>query len=366
MKMKRVTLGLLLALGVTGAAVAQTPPCSDPTKPQCYTPARLTDGTSFYTAAGGGGGAITGPLGSQTSGTSVSVVIASDQGAVATKAASGAIVTCAIVDVGCGPSPGVNTVTYDLGLIYARQPSLNGDGGALAHVTNFPSTQPVSSAAGSFVDCAIYSLGCQSDAAWGGTGPGSEIAIAKAQVLASQAPIPVQTTHGQLIGGVEGIAADGQPAIAYPLRVGGWDGTNIHTLSTDASGHLNVNAPPQAASTGGGNVKSVIVAANTTSFVIDASPGTLYLIDGYSISTGSPVFVKLYNAAQSGVTCGSGTPVDRIMVPAPGTTGGGIIRAITVGDAYSVAITGCITGGLADTDTTVPAASMYIVNFHYK
>ncbi len=122
---------------------------------------------------------------------------------------------------------------------------------------------------------------------------------------------------------------------------------------------------PQA--TGGMSVKSFIVANNTTSFVVDASPGTLYGISGYSISNTTPAFIKTYNTAQGSVTCGTPTPFDRPgIIPANQTQGAGLIWSLPGGVAYGTAITACITLGIADNDTTAPAASTYIVNFYYK
>lgn len=117
---------------------------------------------------------------------------------------------------------------------------------------------------------------------------------------------------------------------------------------------------------GGLSIKSTIVANNTTSIAVDASPGQVYGITAYSISAATPVYIKLYNASQGSTTCGSGTPVDREVVPASGATGSGIILPINLGVAYSTAITLCVTAGFADNDTTAPAASTYIVNILYK
>lgn len=120
------------------------------------------------------------------------------------------------------------------------------------------------------------------------------------------------------------------------------------------------------ATSGGLSVASAIVANNTTSVAIKASAGQLFGVDAYSISAATPVWIKLYNTAQGSTTCGSGTPVARILIPATGATGSGQIWHETNGDAYSTAITYCVTAGIADADTTSPAANTYVVNFHYK
>lgn len=111
---------------------------------------------------------------------------------------------------------------------------------------------------------------------------------------------------------------------------------------------------------------SVIVPNNTTSVALKASAGQLYGIEAFSISAATPIYIKYYNTAQGSVTCGSGTPVWRQMVPATGATGSGFVIDHPNGRAFSTAITYCITAGILDSDTTAPAANSYIVNFLYK
>lgn len=141
------------------------------------------------------------------------------------------------------------------------------------------------------------------------------------------------------------ILATNQPALTNPL--------------------LTTQTP---ANTGGLSVQSAIVPANTTSVAVGTSAAhQLYGIDAYSISTATPVYVKLYNAVQGSTTCGSGTPVARYVVPASGgTAGSGQVWHDANGIAFSTALTACITAGIADADTTAPAASTYIVNFLYR
>ena len=125
-----------------------------------------------------------------------------------------------------------------------------------------------------------------------------------------------------------------------------------------------VGLAPQTS--GGLLIASAIVANNTTSVAVKGSAGQLYGIDAYSISAATPVYIKLYNTAQGSVTCGSPTPVARYLVPATGATGSGQIWHDANGIAFSTAITYCVTAGIADNDTTSPAASTYIVDFLYK
>lgn len=111
-------------------------------------------------------------------------------------------------------------------------------------------------------------------------------------------------------------------------------------------------------------VSSNIAANNTTAVVIKATAGTVYSIEAFN-NGASIVYVKLYNS--SSVTCGQGTPYARYIVPfGASSSGAGFITSNINGDAYFNAITMCITGGIADNDTTAPPASTIIVNVHYK
>lgn len=111
-------------------------------------------------------------------------------------------------------------------------------------------------------------------------------------------------------------------------------------------------------------VKSYIAAANTTAIVIKSTPGTIYSVDAFNNGT-TIAYAKFYNSATA--TCGSGTPQARYMVPYGASSSGGGFNVSNInGDAYGVGIVMCITGGIADSDTTAPSASSIIVNVHIK
>ena len=113
------------------------------------------------------------------------------------------------------------------------------------------------------------------------------------------------------------------------------------------------------------NVTSTIAANNTTAIVISSRSASVYQVDAYNNAT-TIAYVKLYNAA-SGVTCGSGTPIARYMIPfGTSSSGGGFVTPNINGDAYVNGVTMCITTGIADNDTGAPAATTYIVNVHWK
>ena len=111
-------------------------------------------------------------------------------------------------------------------------------------------------------------------------------------------------------------------------------------------------------------VTSTIAANNTTAIILKATAGTVYSVDAFN-NGGTIAYVKLYNASTA--TCGSGTPQARYMIPFGASSSGGGFNVSNInGDAYANGIVMCITAGIADSDTTAPAASTYIVNVHLK
>lgn len=111
-------------------------------------------------------------------------------------------------------------------------------------------------------------------------------------------------------------------------------------------------------------VKSNISVNNTTAVILKSTGGTVYSVDAFN-NGASIAYVKLYNA--SSATCGSGTPQARYMIPyGTSSSGGGFNVSNINGDAYANGIVMCITTGIADNDTTAPAANQFIVNVHLK
>ncbi len=115
--------------------------------------------------------------------------------------------------------------------------------------------------------------------------------------------------------------------------------------------------------TGGLSILSTITPNNTTAVVVKSGAGQLYKVRATN-NSGTIAYIKIYNATSA--TAGSGTPVDRIMIPAATTNGAGIVDTTDIGAAYSTGITYCLTTGIADNDTGAPAASTYLVTFYYK
>jgi hypothetical protein len=125
-------------------------------------------------------------------------------------------------------------------------------------------------------------------------------------------------------------------------------------------GQLKVNT------TGGATPTGNIAPNNTTAVVVKASAGTLYGAQLAGLGS-APAYLKIYNAASA--TCGSGTPVKRLMIPAASTAANGAGSNVTFGPmgvAFGTGITYCVTTGIADADTTAPAASTFLVNLDWN
>ncbi len=117
-----------------------------------------------------------------------------------------------------------------------------------------------------------------------------------------------------------------------------------------------------ALATGGSSTTGNIAANNTTAVVVKAAAGTLYGVQVYGLGS-APAYLKIYNATSA--TCGSGVPVKRIMIPAASTAANGAGSNIafgTSGVAFGTGITYCVTTGIADNDTTAPAAATFLIN----
>lgn len=118
------------------------------------------------------------------------------------------------------------------------------------------------------------------------------------------------------------------------------------------------------ATSGGLSRTRTLIPNNTTNVIVKASAGQVYKIRATNNSS-TIAYVKLYDAAAA--TAGSGTPVDTIMIPAASAGGAGIADWYgDIGVAHATGITFIVTTGIADADTTAPAASAYVVTVFYK
>jgi hypothetical protein len=169
----------------------------------------------------------------------------------------------------------------------------------------------------------------------------------------------VVNTLANLAWSADGVAntTNGSPTTSLMMAS---NGTTVDRLEDDANKNLKV--AQQATPTGGDSTSGAIVPNNTTAVVLKASAGTLYGVQLAGIGS-APAYLKFYNATSA--TCGSGTPVKRLMIPAASTAANGAGSNVSFGPqgiAFGTGITYCVTTGITDADTTAPAASTFLVN----
>jgi hypothetical protein len=135
---------------------------------------------------------------------------------------------------------------------------------------------------------------------------------------------------------------------------------------TMASNQPALATAATAVATGGAATTGNIAANNTTNVVVKASAGTLYGVQLYGIGS-VPAYLKIYNSTST--TCGTGTPVKRLMIPAAATAANGNGSNVSFGPqgiAFSTGITYCVTTGITDADTTAPATNSYLINIDWN
>lgn len=207
--------------------------------------------------------------------------------------------------------------------------------------------------------------------------------ISLGQDTNGNASVPVVLPSGLTIGVSGTVTASGSVALLAGSAIVGQVGIDQTTDGTTNAVHLKAGTAIAGkfgidqttpgttnavqlvpGTTGGLSLLSTLHGNNVTAVVVKASAGQLYAI---AATNNSSVYgyLKIYNATSA--TAGSGTPVDRILIPAPAAGGGGgIVWSVPAGVAYSTGITYCLTGLVADNDTTAPAASSFTVTFYFK
>lgn len=173
---------------------------------------------------------------------------------------------------------------------------------------------------------------------------------------------------------IQGAAATANSKLGRPVQTGAVFNTTQPTVTTGQvvesqatarGAHIvatGVDAFNITDVTTAASVSSTLIPNNTTAIVVKGGAGTLYGITAFNNSA-TIAYIKVYNATSA--TAGSGTPVARFMIPA-NTAGTGLSFSLAIGNAYSTGITYIVTTGIADNDTSAPAANAYIVNVHYK
>lgn len=142
-------------------------------------------------------------------------------------------------------------------------------------------------------------------------------------------------------------------------------GVNAFITNTNANGRATAANSSPVVSVAAASTAGAIQPNNTTAVVVKGSAGTLFGVQIYGIGS-APAYLKIYNATSA--TCGSGTPVKRLMIPAASTAANGAGSNVTFGPglAFSTGITYCVTTGIGDSDTTAAAASTFLINVDYE
>lgn len=138
----------------------------------------------------------------------------------------------------------------------------------------------------------------------------------------------------------------------------------VTKLQCDLNG--NPWLPPSQLPQPGTPTGNIAASGSPTAVVIKASAGTVYGVQLGGIGS-APAYLKLYNAASA--TCGSGTPVKRLIIPANTTAANGAGSNVTFGTAglnFTTGITYCVTTGIADNDATGPAANTFLINLDWN
>lgn len=305
---------------------------------------------------------VTTLMGAGNTGTgSQRVTIASDQAAVATKAASGSYAS------GCFASGSMASGAFAAGSIAS--------GAAVS---------------GALADGALVTLGAKADAKSTATDTTAVTAMqvlkqisASVQAPPSQAVTNAGTFAVQATLGAETTKVIGTVNIAAAQTIAAVTAiTNALPAGTNAIGKLAANSGVDigdvdilSIAAGDNNIGNVdIVTLPGSSELIFRSidldeteeevKATAALLYGWYIfnAAAATQYVKLYNATAANVTVGTTTPVMTIPIPA----GAAANVEFTNGIAFATALTAAATTGVADADTGAPAANSVIVNLLYK
>jgi hypothetical protein len=105
--------------------------------------------------------------------------------------------------------------------------------------------------------------------------------------------------------------------------------------------------------------RKYLSAATTNSTLVNAGPTLLkYLVTVNT--TAALYYLKLYNKATA-PTCGTDTPLWTVPVPyGASSAGGGAVMPIPDGLQFPLGLGLCLTGGIADNDTTSAATGVAI------
>lgn len=277
-------------------------------------------------------GQLPATLGQKTAAASMSVVLASDQGAVPVSDGGGSLTVDGSVSLAAALPAGTNNIGDVDVLTLPALPTGGNTIGAvnLAQYTPATGRLPVDGS--------------------GVTQPVSAASLPLPTGAATAAKQPALGTAGSASADVitvQGIAS------MTALKVDG------SAVTQPVSGAVGL-AP---ATSGGSSVSRVISAASTNATSVKASAGQVYGWAAYNLNAAAR-YLKLYNKASS-PTVGTDTPVMTILIPG-NTAGAGTNIEMPNGIAFGTGIAMAITTGIADADTGAVAANEIVVNLWYK
>jgi hypothetical protein len=152
-----------------------------------------------------------------------------------------------------------------------------------------------------------------------------------------------------------GVSGTGAPRVSIAS-----DSTGQIAIAQTTPGTTNaVQAIP--GTTGGASTSYITSAASTNATSVKASAGQVYAIHPENTTT-TVYYLRMYNLSAA-PTCSSATGfVETIPVPPAAAAGGvgGVVREISIGQAYATGIAYCLTGGGSSTDNTNAATGVYV------
>lgn len=146
------------------------------------------------------------------------------------------------------------------------------------------------------------------------------------------------------------------------------DGVDIGNVdvATIAAGSNLIGDVGLGVRTSGGTTIFRSLDLDETEEEIKATAGQVYWIHAMNL-TAATLYLKIYNATAANVIVGTTTPVLTFPIATQGdTNGAGFTFSVPNGIAFSTAITAAVTTGIADNDTTGPAANGCVLNLGYN
>ncbi len=192
--------------------------------------------------------------------------------------------------------------------------TLNGDGGVPSHVTNWPSTQPVSMAFGQAVDGWNATEGAKADSAYVGAGAASVVALLKGLYGELAAPLTTNPALASSVG--DGVVTGGVITATINSGGAGYVSGDVGKTVNLVGGTSTTPAQLTIASVSGGAVTGVSVA---TSGIYTSTSGTGATTGGGTAGSGLTLYLGFAPIAQ---TLFSGTaPVDGWKIVDPNASG---------------------------------------------